>query len=581
MTAASVSRIEGQLEARFAGLIDVSDVSNHPQEHKRNVFLSRALAALCIKALAKTDAAVAAKAVTDAFTDNGLDAIHYDQNLDVLLLVQSKWSNDGTSTLDSKATLSMAQGVRDLLQARFDKFNNKVKAKEAEIRGALYSGRTKIVLVTAHTALQETAPHVRRNVDELVEDLNKAIVQAESQHFNQAGVYRLIAAESGPEKITLPISLREWGQIQKPFLGFYGRVHANEISRWWTQHGNDLFTQNLRFLYLRSEVNDALNQTLAENPEFFWYFNNGITVICDNVDKAMAGSPGREIGLFTCHGANIVNGAQTVGTIGGSWKAEEQQTAGDAWVQVRIISLQNCPPEFSKSITRATNHQNVVGNREFAAMDSNQHRLATEFVLDRRRYAYRQGELKPHGSEGCDIDEATVALACDSSVALAVQAKKELGALWANTSGAPYIEIFNAKTTSSRVWRLVQIMRAVDEELHKLRSSDAPRADLIGIHLNRVILHIVMKDPQLRPLRHEEAPESECVTKAREITSGVFAKVTAFMEKNHRDEYPAAVSKNVSRCERLVRNLQGEPKEQATAGDWEAQSLFKDPEERR
>jgi len=57
----------------------------------------QALAALCIKTIAGIEAATAAKAVTDGFGDHGLDAIYFDQNSDALLIVQSKWSADGST----------------------------------------------------------------------------------------------------------------------------------------------------------------------------------------------------------------------------------------------------------------------------------------------------------------------------------------------------------------------------------------------------------------------------------------------------------------------------------------------------
>jgi len=556
MTPLLITRIAGQLEKRFDGLIDMSDWASRPPGDAKTAFLSRALAALCIKTIAGIEAATAAKAVTDGFGDHGLDAIYFDQNSDALLIVQSKWSADGSTPLDAKSTLTMAQGVRDLLNLKFDTFNDKTKAKEAEIRAAVYADRIKIVLVTVHTANQSIAPYVQSNIDDLVAELNNPVAQAEGKHFNQEGVYRLITAESEPQKIKLQISLNDWGSIDKPFLAYYGRVHVNEIYAWWKEHGNALFTHNLRLYYLNSEVNDALKNTLSKLPENFWYFNNGITVICDSISKSAVGSPARFVGVFNCEGASIVNGAQTVGTIGESWRYEQsEEPTKEAWVQVRIISLERCPPDLSRAITRAANLQNAVGNREFAAMDPVQHRLATEFALDKRKYAYKQGETDTKGEEGCTIVEATQALACDKSIALAVQAKRELGAMWADTNGQPYTDLFNEHTTSARVWRAVQIMRAIDGELQELRSSNAPRADLIAVHLKFVILHLVFQDSTLKALRYDHAKEVDCSLKAKEVTRSVFNEVTAFMEKNHKDEYPAAFSKSYTRCEELVSNL--------------------------
>jgi len=94
----------------------------------------------------------------------------------------------------------MAQGVRDLLNLKFDKFNDKTKAKEAEIRAAVYADRIKIVLVTVHTANQSIAPYVQSNIDDLVAELNNPVAQAEGKHFNQEGVYALLPLSRNHKK---------------------------------------------------------------------------------------------------------------------------------------------------------------------------------------------------------------------------------------------------------------------------------------------------------------------------------------------------------------------------------------------
>jgi hypothetical protein len=439
-----------------------------------------------------------------------------------------------------------------------------MKDKEAEVRTALFSERpVRFSLVTAHTATQPTDAFVKRKIDDLVVELNDPVQIADSIHLDQAGIYDLITSESRPQKINLQIALKEWGVIEKPFLAYYGRVHVDDIQQWWADHNNALFTQNLRLFRFSSDVNDALRRTLASEHQYFWYFNNGITVICDSIIRAAVGAPYRNLGLFACEGANIVNGAQTVGTIGDSGGAPKLKTSGgmqepqESWVQVRIISLEGCPPEFARQITRAANLQNAVGNREFAAMDPVQHRLATDFTLDKRRYVYKQGETDPKGDQGCDIVEATQALACAHSAALAVQVKREIGALWANTSAAPYIDLFNNELSGIRVWRSVLILRAVDEELQKLKQTKVYSADLIAVHLNRLILHLVFNDTRMRSLRHDSADEVQCIKVARQATADVFPRVAAYIQEKHPENYLASFSKNSSKCELLAKTLLG------------------------
>lgn len=558
MSGHTISRIANVLHKQFDSLIDMSDCLSRPTEQRQTIFLHRSLAALCIKNLTEADPVQAANAVTDGFEDGCLDAIFFDQRSDSLFIVQAKWSEQGTKAIDVGAANGFVAGVRDLLTPKFERFNDKVKAKESEIRSVLYSERNiRIRLIVVHTSEQSTPNHVTRSIDEFVQELNVPVPIAKVEYLNQAGVYDLITSESAPAQIKLQIGLNDWGQIERPFLAYYGRVHIREVAQWWAEHENALFSKNLRLFYFRSEVNDALQRTLITDPENFWYFNNGITIICNSIVKNLAGAPYHKVGIFTCDGVSIVNGAQTVGTIGGlngqtSSSNETDPESGDHhWVQVRLISLERCPPDFASRITRAANLQNAVGSREFAAMDPLQHRLSMDFALDRRRYAYKSGEPDPKGDEGCTLADATQALACAHSMALAVQVKREIGQIWADTNAAPYSEIFNSKLTSTHLWRSVLVMRAVDEELQKLKSASAPRADMIGVHMNRVILHLVFKKAEVRANHHDNALESALIEAARRSVHRIFSEVAGYLEEHHPSEYLASLCKNLSKCEEL------------------------------
>lgn len=544
----------------------MSDWAGRPAAQTETALLSRALAALAIKSFAGADPEVAAQAVVDGFDDGGIDALHFDAPTDTLYVVQSKWSGSGDSSFDEGVASKFVNGVKRLLNEDFSNFNAKVQAKEPEIREVLYSDRdVQIRLVTIHTSKQPIAPHVRRILDQFITELNDPVPIAGHSDVDQAGVYELITAESRDPKIKLQAVLNDWGTIEQPFLAYYGRVSLDQILQWWSEHRNKLFSQNLRLYYQSSTVNDALRRTLAEDPESFWYFNNGITIIADRVIKGIAGAPAHKFANFTCEGASVVNGAQTVGTVGSAGVDGDQNS--ESWVQVRLISLEKAPPDFARRITRAANLQNAVGNREFAAMDPLQHRLAVEFALDKRRYVYKSGELDPKGNEGCSIVEATQALACAHSVRLAVEVKREIGSLWADTERAPYTDIFTPELTAERVWRAVAVMRAVDEDVQLLRSSDVTRADLIASHMQRIILHLVFRDPQVVPAYPSNLAIDDLLKLVRPATRRAFDKVAAYVELHHPNEYLANFSKNAEKCERLVRGIDPPPAQTSAQGN--------------
>jgi hypothetical protein len=122
--------------------------------------------------------------------------------------------------------------------------------------------------------------------------------------------------------------------------------------------------------------------------------------------QAVGGSD-RTIGVFDCKNINIVNGAQTVGTIGRTLDLDESP----AFLQARIIVVDDPESLLGKQITRASNTQNKIDARNFVALDSEQERIRTELLIEKINYEYREGEPLVDGFE---FIEAVTVLACAS-----------------------------------------------------------------------------------------------------------------------------------------------------------------------
>ena len=569
MSAYHVGRITSVLTQTFENLIDMSDWANKSEAERRKAFLSRALAAICIKTFANTDDATAASSIVDEFGDGGIDAIFFDQSSDTFYFVQSKWNDDGNGSIDQSTSLKFVSGVRDILAAKLERFGQRTQKKQPEILSALRAARPiKIYLITAHTGEQPIGSHAATEITDLLNELNVPSLPelALVAHLRQSDVYAAITSLSEPPKINLAITLKNFGFIEKPFLSYYGQTSALEISGWWKDHGTAICTRNIRHFFQRSPVNEALRQSLLSQPDGFWYLNNGITVICDSLQKALTGAPMRDVGLFNCTGVSVVNGAQTVGVIGTSGALDP---AAMPWVQVRIISLEATPSGFDRRITIATNFQNAVSARDFVSMDPHQQRIATDFALDKRRYVYKSGEDDPQGAAGCSITEATQALGCADSMEMSVLVKRNLGELWADVQAAPYTTLFNERLRSEIVWRAVQIMRAVDEELLNLRGIAHAKADLVGVNLNRALLSLVFRDPRVRDFRKDGADEAYFIASARAAINEIFPRAIIYVEDNHPSEYLASVCKNTDKCVALGRALmtpQPAPQQSGPAG---------------
>ena len=480
MSAVTTARIKAYLDKTYRPHIDMADWASKDPVEAGQCLLSRALCAAFLRERTGCDAVTAGSSITDGYNDNAIDAVYFDQNSDIFYILNSKWSDRGGVRFDGGDAAKLVSGARKLLNNDLSQFNDRFKAKQAEISEALLSGReVRIVLALIHMGTSKLSPYVIREIKEFIAELNDPVEIASMEEVDQSAIYDTITSSSKDPKIQLQIALSDWGQTTNPFLSYYGRVGVSQVAKWWKAHKGNLFSKNLRLYYPNSAVNDAVKASLTKSPENFWYLNNGITLIADSIVRAIAGAPMHKLGLFTCEGASIVNGAQTVGSVGEAFDiqglGDEVEEAG--FVQVRLISLENCPPEFAADVTRAANLQNAVGTREFASMDPTQHRLALDFALDGRRYVYKSGDSDPVSHSGCTIYEATQALGCRFSVKTAVDVKRNVGSIWANPKEPPYTEIFPKNISAIVLWRSVLVLRDVEVRLQEIKTSGRPKAE--------------------------------------------------------------------------------------------------------
>jgi hypothetical protein len=492
MSELHVRQIRATLEKLFRPFIDTTDLASHPAEEQTRAFLSRALAAMALAYIAGLTPKDAADAVTDASQDNGIDAVAYHQKDRVVYLVQSKWHRDGTGGIDRAGMQKFLKGLRDLLNARWDRFNERIRSRASILDAALDDASTRIVLIIATTGQEPLSTDVRQDLVDTLDELNDPTELVTHQLLRQADLYAAVAQGLEGAPIDVDVALYDWGQAREPYAGFYGQVAASDLAQWLTGYQNRLLAPNIRMFLGATDVNEGMQSTLLTDPQDFWYFNNGVTALCRTIRKKPIGGNSRETGVFECHDLRIVNGAQTCGAIAQAAQKDSDAVA-KARVAIRLIELEHTPQDFDRLVTRYNNTQNRIDRRDFVALDIEHERLRSELQLDGITYAFKSGEATPSAATGFDLVEATVARACvQPDVTLAVQAKREIGKLWEDLDTAPYKVLFNASVTGPSLWRSVQAVRHVDHTLAGLRSSSNGRRRLLAIHGNRFVTHMVL-----------------------------------------------------------------------------------------
>lgn len=544
-----VRRIRKVILEDYSSLIHLSELESRTPEEAEQNRLTRGQAALVLSHAAHISKEEAAATVVDGFDDNGIDAIYFDESVQILYAVQSKWVSSGNKGPDLASIEKFVSGFRDLLSAKFERFNEKVNAMRNTLEKALDTPNAEFVLLIAYTGLQPLSIHIDRKLNDLLEEQNNPVDIVSFRIYSQKELYNAMSGGLDGPPISLDVTLHDWGQIAEPYRAYYGRVSAEEIASWYHDHNSSLFARNLRKFKGDTEVNRAIKQTLTSQPEKFWYFNNGITVLCNSIGKKPIGGANRDVGHFRFEGVSVVNGAQTVGNIATS-VMQGFTKAKQAYVLVRFISLENCPPDFAAEVTTATNTQNRIEPRDFASLDPTQERLKRDLKLDLgKAYIYKSGENPPTIEHGCTIEDATIALACAyPNIQLAADAKSKLGALWEDIKKAPYTLIFNDRLTAYRLWHSVEIMRAVEAALEHEKAGGEAIRRRIAIHGNRFVLHRVF---QFLPLERFDSPDLKLgllKQQATKQTHRVLEETTKVIDERFNDSYLNNFFKSGQKC---------------------------------
>jgi hypothetical protein len=556
MSVVHIGRIRTALKQRFEHLIDLGDVSqNVSGEQRENAFLTRSLAAFAIAEHADTDDRIAAAAVVDGFKDNGIDGFYFDNKERICYLVQSKWSHNGKNSIEVGDIHKVIQGVRDLFNSRLERFNKLQKHRE-EIDNALSDTSARFILLIVYTGVPELANEVKIPLDDLLKEMNDVDEFLSYRVLRQVDLHSIVAKKAQGFSIDVDIMLYEWGKIDEPYRAFYGQVALEDIVK-WDQYGNNLFVKNLRGFKGNTDVNDAIIHTMRQSPQNFWYFNNGITILCNKVTKQRMGGNSRTSGVFKCEGASVVNGAQTVGSIIAALKGGENGFP-HARVHVRLSSLEGSPPNFDADLTRAANTQNRIERKDFAALDPTQKRLHSDLFLDyQKEYAYRTGDPVPQPDEGCTLDEAAIALACtQEDVALVVYAKAAPWRLYDDIKQSPYTKLFNPSLSALKLWRSIRILRAVDGSLKQNQSKLSAKPRYIAVHAYRFVLHLVFREVFTFESTTNEQFEGQLI-QIPQIVEEKLSKVIVKAEHLFPGTYAGNLFKNISKCRDLVAALDG------------------------
>lgn len=547
-------RVQTKLDELFQGKIDLSDVTN-PDEIE-NKFYTRALAAIAVVMCSGVDYELAAKSVTDDYHDMGIDAIYNDTVQKKLVLVQSKWRKDGTGSVSQEEAHTFAEGINRIINLELSGCNKKIAAKQSEIDAAIRDMDYQIESIFCHTGSQGMSTYALRPIDDL---LGKANITGANELLTFSEVklqeiYEFLANGQNGDNITLnDVVLTNWGMVDTPFKAYYGSISVSAIGEWYNQYGNRLFAKNIRYYKGSTEVNQGIKDVLKNEPDNFFYYNNGIKLLCKKITRKALHGTTREMGLFVLEGVSLVNGAQTTGTIGTIF-AESPEILTSANVLIQMIDLGDSDEAQAAQITKLSNTQNRIDGKDFAALDRNQERLRMELSFAGIQYLYKSGAKLDDLEHQITLDETIIAQACLSAeLSIVALAKGNIGALTENIEKPPYKSLFNSGTNSFSLYNGVQVLRTVDRLLKQHEATSTGRKRLVLVHGNRFLLHLILGKIKATDGFGTKYLSNECIaTLVNEHFQTQWDSVFDAMETKFPDAYPSYLFRNVGKLKELV-----------------------------
>lgn len=490
--------------------------------------------------------------VIDGKDDNGIDAIAWDLDAAHLYLVQAKWSEQGKASLNAEAAGKLERGLRLITDRRHEQFNARYQELVDYIDLVVDQPRFKLTLVPVLMGTASIDDRAAAPITDVVAELNSVHDCARIEYLRIPEIHRIVADGVHSRPVDLKVHLESSACVTDPYLAYYGCVSAEELAGWYDEHRERLFDKNLRDALSGSDVNASLHRTLVSEPDHFWYFNNGVTVLCKNIERSGRGAL-RYSGSASLllEGASVVNGAQTVST---AFRAvrENPETAGSALIWIRAIQLEE--DGFAERVTETNNTQNAVDLRDFAALDPTQKRLRDDFRSMNLTYVVKRGEREIDPEKGCDIEEAAHALAAAAkNTDVIVDAHRDPNKLWLREQGGRYQQLFHSRIKEIRIWRTVQLYRAALRQVKKRESGLEKRAKGFAKNMNQLVVHVVLRhlvDETIE--RPGEEWNHEVRSKVPTTTDRVLDFLIAEADRRYGNYFPASLANSFERCRELA-----------------------------
>ena len=457
--------LKDKLEKDFVPHLPELLNKERPKADQDKKQLSRAFSGFVLHKMLNLGIADAAQSVVDDFDDNGLDAIHYETASKTLYLIQTKF--EANKHFDEPDAIRFRNGTEYLLGQQYKRFNVNVQSRKDELDDA-FDEAEKIKLVVAYVG-SGFSVHARNALTALTEDEEHheaARLQAAIEEYGPDKVQADLLAEQSVGVVNDSLRLTKWQHLGGHRDTHIGVALVSDLVALHKKHKKALYERNIRYFLgsRESDVNRSIQDTLRTAPDEFFYLNNGITALADQVEAPQGTKANKRLRL---RGLSVINGAQTISSAAEFVAQNPLCDISNAKVLVTIIKADS-EGKFGRSVTRARNHQNPVSTGSFASLDPRQEELRRELAYLGYSYHYRP-EATPRNAEVAaniiTIEQAMKALALFEVDSRYPYWLKNEVSRFQNAETSEYQSLFTPTLTGAQLVNKVKFFRFVRDVL--------------------------------------------------------------------------------------------------------------------
>ncbi len=330
------------------------------------------------------------------YSDMGIDCYEIYEDTKDIFLIQNKYYSDETP-------LQSNYVKNDFLIRGITALENGTYKKSPELQQAFTKLKSDPEF-TVHLQLFVTNNIHSKEADDYIKDFNAAhpkyiasifyLDDIKNRYYNEIQQTRsniTVKVESVNNATILNIN-NEAYKLANVFDARYVMtpvVSIYRLYRYAIEKNYPIFDKNIREYLGNKGVNKGIYQTLQdkEDRKNFFYYNNGITIICDAMSKVSTQKSDYNMNaVFEVNNPQIVNGCQTVNTIYEFLKnvspTDLENEFKDSFVMLKILVIDrknDREEELYKNIVKYNNSQNRIDEKTFVANTSQFLRLQNEF----------------------------------------------------------------------------------------------------------------------------------------------------------------------------------------------------------